>query len=141
MSGSAMLDGLKTLYSAASLFGTGMVSIETFDVLETCSGSCLVLSEVGMASEDSAWGTRDHVRRFRLDVFLKATGDPFAYRKRKLTATDLVIAAIEDDPTIQGTAESIGRLEMNFEPNMGIKIGGQDFTNARFTLEAKETAT
>lgn len=140
MSASAMVDALIYLYSAASLFGANNVGKEVYDVLEKSSGSCLVVSVVGLKSDNQAgFGGRQHWWQYQLDAFIKDTGDPFAFKNRSLLTVDNVVKGIESDFTIQGTAVMIGDLQMARETDRAIvTTGGLTYYQARFLLSALE---
>ena len=141
MSASAMLDALVTLLSAASAFGSDMVTKATYDVLERASGSCAVLNVTGIHSRPDSFGnsrsrTRDWT--FQIDAFAKDTGDPDALRSRLISIFDIVTGTLESDDTLQGTAEVTGDIDGNFSTATALEVGGALWLPAQFTITARE---
>ena len=142
MSASAMADALVTMLSAASVFGPNMVTKEDYSVLDICSGSCAVINVGGLASEPATFGTpsgRERVWEFRIDTWIKDTGDPFIMRTRVLSLTNLVLTTLESDETLQGTAFDVGRIAMRYDPTSSIyKYGSRLWCNPVWTVAARE---
>jgi len=105
LSASAICDGLTTLLGAASAFGADCNS--HYGVLESSSGSAVVIQWIGLASLKDQFGrvTDERTWTMALDIFNKDTGDPVAVGNRNKACIDTVVACLESNDTIQGTCE------------------------------------
>lgn len=127
ISSSAVWDALVSIFSAPSLFGPGMVSKGTYDVLERSSGSCMVIDDLGIQSDVDAFGTREHWDKFQLEAYVKDLNDAAAVKARVVRAMDLIVATLEDNPTVNGTAVDVGKITITYNPETGISSGTTRF--------------
>ena len=139
MSASAIADGLVTMLSAASVFGPGMVSKNSYQILETASGSCAVVQWTGLASHRTSMGgagaNRNRLWDFQIRCFIRDTGQPTAVMNRVWSATDLVLSTLESDESINGTAEELEDVTGTRDPETVFTVGGA--TWLPFTMTAR----
>ena len=137
-SASAIADGLVTMFSAASLFGAGNVSKNSYQVLETSAGSCMVVQWVRYNSTPMTFGTPMAARKiwsFSLKCYVRDTGDPGATVNRVWRATDNVVACLAADDTILGLVDEIGAITATRDPELGYTVGGATWLPFEFTIE------
>jgi hypothetical protein len=139
MSASAQVDALVTMLSAASVFGASMVEVETYSILNFASGSCAVISTIGLEDEPTEfdngytrWWTH------QIDCFSKDQGDPYATKARNLKMLDTVVSCLEADRTLLGTSDATGRITATHNPNYALVIDGLYWSNPRITIMAQE---
>jgi len=126
-SASSIADGLQTLLSAASVFGTGMVGKAEYRVLEQSSGSCAVIEFADVESRPTSFGNprgREREWTYNIKCYLKDTGDPISVGAKSLTLTDTILLALESDDTIQGTVDAINRIHVSRELETALEVGG-----------------
>ncbi len=127
---SAIMEGMTTLLSAASVYGTGMVGRGTYDVLERASGSCAVIECVGLSSEVDAFGNGQKTRTYTFVVqnFYKDTGDGVTYKNRAIQGMGKVIACLESDQTYQGQLDPqtgfTSQIQGKLTPGQVVQVGG-----------------
>jgi hypothetical protein len=139
MSASAITDGVISLLSAASVFGASMVGNHKYDALEQCGGSCAAVFCTGFVSDESTYGNqRKHDWNYVIESYYRFTGDYDAVRNMAQTGLDLVLSTIESDPTIQGTAFSIGQITGNVPPALNVEIGGAYWMLTPFNVVIRE---
>ncbi len=138
MRASAISDAFVTLLSAASVYGSGFVSKGKYDILETTSGSCAVIFSTGVTSTETAFGARDRDWSYTIENFFKFTGDVDAMTHMATCALDLVVATLESDPTIQGTAAGIGSIQGRIPPFANVEAAGAYWMLFPMTLTVKE---
>ena len=140
MSASAIADGLVTLLSAASVFGAGNVSKNSYQVLETSTGSCVVVQWTRLTSRAMTFGNLRHrVWNFQLRCFIRDTGDAGAVLNRVWTATDGILACLESDDTIQGTAKEIDDISGTRDPEGAfVTPGGGTWLPVEFNVAVVE---
>ena len=95
---------------AASAFGGDAGT--HYGILESSSGSAVVIQWVALASRKDQFGlaTNERTWTIALDMFNKDTGDPIAVGNRNKACIDTLISCIESDDTIQGTGEWTGAI-------------------------------
>jgi len=139
MSASAIADGLVTMLSAASVFGPGMVSKNSYQILETTSGSCAVVQWSGLTSRRTSMGgagaNRNRWWNFQIRCFIRDTNQPTAVMNRVWSATDLVLSTLESDESINGTAEELEEVIGIRDPETAFTVGGA--TWLPFTMTAR----
>jgi hypothetical protein len=139
MSASSIADGLVTMLSAASVFGTGMVSKNSYQVLESSSGSCAVVQWTGLTSQRTTYGgagaNRNRTWNFQIRCFIRDTGQAPEMINHVWTATDLVLSTLESDETILGTADELGDINGSRDPETVFTVGGA--TWLPFTITAQ----
>jgi hypothetical protein len=144
MSASAIADGFVTMLSATSVMGAGMVSKNSYQVLETSTGSCAVVQWTNMRSGPSVFGANYQSRRmwtFLIYAFIRDTGQAEAVRNRLWTATDTILTAVENDPTVQGTAFAVRGVTGNYQPEQFVQAGGATWLPASFSVDVEEWMT
>lgn len=114
MSASAICDALATMLSAASAFGSGNADSH-YGILESSSGSAVVIQWASLTSRVDQFGRASHERMWTiaLDMFNKDTGDPIAVGNRNKACIDTLVTCLEGDDTIQGTGEWTGIIRAN----------------------------
>lgn len=142
MSASAIKDGLVTTLSAASAFGAGGVDTN-YSILETTGGSCLVLSWANLDSAPMAYGVahKERVWTFAVEIFMKDTGDPVSLMNRPFSAIDTIVTALEADPTVQGTAESVPAIRAFHRPSQFrqlVDAGGAIWVMFQIEIDIRE---
>ena len=135
-SASAIADGFLALFGAASQFGTTGVSKNSYQVLESVSGSCLVISCVGLNSSFmTLGGDRRYHWTFRLKYWIRDTGDAVATINRTWTVIDNIISALASDPTVQGTAQEIQTIQATRDPESAEVVGGHAWLPIIYDVE------
>lgn len=110
MSASTIADALVTMLSAASSFGTTAVS-KDYGVMDTCSGSCCVVTWRGLTSVQATFGPNwDRTWVHTIHGFVKDTNDQQALMGRAISFIDNVRDVIESDPTLQGTVNNVQNI-------------------------------
>jgi len=135
---SGLIDGLLTNLNAASVFG-GDASI-SYKVLEQASGSCAVISVVGMEARPSTFGNPrsfDAVWMLRIEAFAKDTGDPGRLLERVVHVQDAVVFSLTADDTLQGTCDGLSRVRAAYEPGRALTAGGAAWLPVVFEVEAR----
>ncbi len=123
MSGSAILDGLLANLKAASVFGENQVSTD-YAVMESTAACCAVVSFTGFSASANTFGNEwAGAYSFAVDVKLKDTGDPTLLPRKILEVLDMVMASLQSDDTLQGTATGLDRVEVNRTPG-DVEIAG-----------------
>jgi len=123
MSASAIADGLVTMFSAASLFGASMVSKDSFQILESSSGSCLMVGWTGLTDTAMNFGNgKERHWTFNLHCYIRDTGNAVGVMDKVWTATDLIIACLDSDDTIQGTAQGIDSISGHNDPEHAYQL-------------------
>ncbi len=123
---SAIADALKTMFGAASAFGSDFVTVGTYDVLDRASASCMVINWTGYRGVAETFGDPPafwQLNDFELAVFLKDTGDPFYLTRQVLTAASLVQGTLTADDLLQGTIDALEGIAGKFTPNRGVQSG------------------
>ena len=141
MSGSAIADGFKTLLSATSVLGSGNVSINSYQVLESSACACAVIQWTRLASTPVAFGSpraRDRLWDFQIRAFIRDTGDPLTALNRVWTATNTIMTAIEDDDTVQGTCEVLNNIVAIRDPETAMTFGGHTWLPITITATVTE---
>jgi hypothetical protein len=142
VSASAIADGLVTLLSAASVFGSANVTKDSYQVLESSACACAVVQWSGFSSgrmtHGGAGGDRRRVWSFQVRCFIRDTGQPEALLRRTWIATDKFVSAIESDPTIQDTADDLGDITGYHDPERVYSVGGATWAPITFTAQITE---
>lgn len=132
------------MLSAASVFGSGMVSKNSYQVLESAAGSCAVVQWVGLRSMRTTWGNgperRNRVWGFQIRCFIRDTGQAPAVINRVWTATDLVVGTLEADDTILGTADELEDINGSRDPETVLTVGGATWLPFTITAQILEWA-
>ena len=129
MSGSAIADGLITMLSAASAFGSDAVA-KDFSVLERSSGSCCVVSWRRFVSVPAAFGdptAKDRQWTHTIMGFVKDLGDAKSTLGRVMKFGDVVLGVIEANDSLQGTVNSVDRVEGGRDLNAAVRVGGANW--------------
>jgi len=141
MSASAIADGLVTMLSAASVFGSGNVAKNSYQILETSTGSCAVVQWTRLISNPMTFGdprSRQRTWNFQIRCFVRDTGDPNAVLNRVWSATDGIIACLESDDTIQNTAQSLNSISGTRDPESAFTVGGATWLPFDIGIEVNE---
>ena len=141
MSASAIADGFVTMLSAASCLGVGAVSKEDYGVIERVATCCLVIEGFRLESNVVAFGSppdRERLWTFLMTGYSKDTGDGKAAMNRTYGIVDAVVAAVESDPTVQGTGEDAGVVAATREPGEAYIVGNVTFLPVHIDVEVKE---
>lgn len=127
MGASTIIDALQTMLSAASAFGSDHVSKGDYNVLESTSGSCVVLEWSGLELVDDTFGSLTrHNWTITARMFAKDLGHAQATATRTLTCIDTLASVLKDDFTLLGTVERVTgiRSERELVPEGTIEVGG-----------------
>lgn len=141
---SAMMDGLATLLSAASVFGPSMVGKGVYDVLEIASGSCAVVTPVGLESLADAMGDGQRTRRTTLLIenFYRDTGDGVSFKNKAMQGMHVVTSALESSRTLAGVLDTqvaqIGKVEGKLTPGQVISVDEIIWVPYPVTVEIEE---
>jgi hypothetical protein len=140
-SSSMIADALITMFSAASQFGTGNVSKNSYQVLETSTGSCMMVQWTSYADKPSTMGTFGQTSKQRtwnmnLKCYIRDTGDPVAVLNRVWTATDNILACLNADETLQGTVDEVTQVEGSHDPETAFTVGGATWLTIDFNVAA-----
>ena len=138
-SASAIADGLITMFSAASQFGSGNVSKNSYQVMETSAGSCLIVQWTGYSHRPQVFGSPANTRRtwrMNLKCYIRDTGNPVATLNRVWTATDNILNCLYADDTLQGTVDMLTSVEANRDPETAYTAGGATWLPIEYNLEA-----
>lgn len=141
MSASAIADGLVTVLASASVLGSGAVSRNSYQVLESASDSAAVVSWLSLRSRPQAFGdprARQREWTFQVELFTKDLGDPAAAMDRQLAAMDKVVQAIESDDTLQDTAEASGEVRISREVGTVRNYAGAAWLYASLEVDVSE---
>ena len=139
MNASAIAGGLVTLLGAASAFGSQYVSSSSYQVLESSTGSALVVQWTGLRSEPMTHGDdRRRLWNFQLRCFIRDTGQAESVLGRVWAATDVIINALESDPTIQGTATEVQGISARRDPETAMTVGGATWHAFEYNVEILE---
>ena len=144
MSASAITDGIVTMLSAASVFGSTGVSKNSFQVMESTSGSCCIVQVPGLQSGATTFGTNYGNMRlwdFILYTYVRDTGDAPAAMNRMLTMIDTVVACIEADQSLQGTCFELRNISMRRDPQRAESYAGATWLPAEWHLGVVEQTT
>ena len=140
MSASAITDALITMYGAASAFGSDCG--RTYKVMETTSGSCMVVSWTGLNDSHVTFGggAATEIWTFGLEVFVKDSGGPTADMGRSVQVADTVLGVVRADRTIQGTTDHFVSLtgDRNLPPENFVEAGGHIWHRHNFFLTVEE---
>ena len=123
---SAIADGLVTLLSAASMFGSTGVSKDSYQVVETSTCSAVVRF-VGLHSEAVGFGRppdRQRTWQFNIKCYVRDLGDPQSTINRVWLCADKVVSCLESDDTIQGTADRVDNIDVTHNPERAETTGG-----------------
>ena len=110
-------------------------------MLETSTGSCAVVQWIRLVSMPSSFGMpRDRQRtwNFQIRCFVRDTGDPNAVLNRVWSATDGILACLDSDDTIQGTADAINSISGARDPESAFTVGGATWLPFDMTAEIVE---
>jgi hypothetical protein len=141
MSASAIADGLLTNLSAASVFGSGNVSKNSYQILESSCCQAALIHWTRLISKPTTFGNprdRERIWNFNIECFLRDTGDPIQLKTRIWSLTDTVIASLESDDTLQGTCDSLGEIAGTHDPKSGLDVGGARWLTMDFNVEVTE---
>jgi len=135
-------DGLITTLSAASAFGENGVSTN-YSVLEGSAGSCLVISWLNVGSGKTTFGPSQIERlwTFSVEIFLQDQGDHVKLMNKPFEAIDTIIATLESDPTVQGTATDVSRISAFHRPSAFrelVEAGGITWLMFNIEVDVKE---
>ena len=136
---SAIADALVTMFSAASMFGSGNVAKNSYKILETSTGSCLTVQWTRFTSTPMTFGVPMSGREtwsFSLKCWVRDTGNPFAAVDRVWQATNNIVACLAADDTLLGTVDFVSGINAARDPEMSISVGGATWLPFEFTLDA-----
>ena len=141
MSASAIIDSVIEMVGAASFMGPDNVARD-YRVIESVSGSAMVVEILGLEQFEQTFGTALHQDDWTLSVrmFSKDTGDPAAIGARTACMVDMLAATVRADPTLQGTVERTARLvvERELPPDGFVVAGGATWQEAIGRMEVEE---
>jgi hypothetical protein len=138
LSASAIADALVTMFQAASAFGPAGAG-KDYSVMETGSGSAVVISWQGIAHAPQTFGDptlKENIWQFALQAYVKDTGSNV--NPRTLTLADIVISTIQNDDTLLGTVDQVIGLTGSRAPGEAYSVGGNTWLESRFELIARE---
>ncbi len=138
-SSSAIADALITMLSAASVFGTNMVTKNDYSVLEKAAGSCATITWTNLKSVAVAFGNdRERSLTMRVDVFVRDTSNPIEVLNNVYTAGDVAVTCLEADDTLQGTVNMVDAIQATRNPDRFVQAGGVTWLPVEILVEVTE---
>lgn len=140
MSASAIADGIVTMLTATSAFGTNGAATH-YRVLESQSASCCVVSWRGLRMIPHTFGDPPDTERiwtFLIETFSKDTGNPLDVLSRTKSCISAVADVMAGDDTIQGTAENMPEMRAEKLPRLGLVIGGATWIPMDVEVDIRE---
>jgi hypothetical protein len=104
--------------SGSDAFGADGVST-SYDVLESPSGSAVVISWTNLSAQPAGYSidNRQRVWTFSAEIYLKDDGDPQALLDKPFEAIDVIVSTLEKDPTLGGTSGGVTDIRAFHRPS------------------------
>ena len=111
-------DALVDILSGSDAFGQGGAGTN-YDVLETTSGSAVVLSWTNLSSSQVGYtiGNTERLWTFSAEIYLKDEGDPDELMNKPFGAIDTIVQTLEQNPTLNGTASGVTAIRAFHRPS------------------------
>lgn len=134
---SAIADTLVTMFSAASQFGPGNASKDSYQALETSTGSCMLVKWTRYQGQPMTFGSNQprQTWNFNLKCYLRDTGDPSVVLGKVWTATDNIINCLADDATLLGVVDDVINVSATHDPETAYTVGGATWLTLEFNVE------
>lgn len=111
-------DALIDILSESDAFGADGVSTN-YDVLESPSGSAVVLSWTNLSSKQAGFttGNTERLWTFSAEIYLKDEGNPVELLDKPFGAIDVIVNKLELNPTLNDTADSVAAIRAFHRPS------------------------